>query len=97
MLVSKHPPSYTPLLSTAAVAEWLGVSPRTVCLWAECKELPALKVGRQWRFREDELRRWLDEPQLETAQGNGIASAVLLLPRKGSGRKPQLRQLRHTR
>jgi len=50
-------------LSTAAVARWLGISPRTVCFWAECGEIPALKVGRQWRFREEEIRRWLETTQ----------------------------------
>jgi excisionase family DNA binding protein len=47
-------------LSTAIVARWLGISPRTVCFWAECGEIPALKIGRQWRFREEEISRWLD-------------------------------------
>jgi excisionase family DNA binding protein len=50
-------------LSTAIVARWLGISPRTVCFWAECGEIPALKIGRQWRFREEEIRRWLDTTQ----------------------------------
>ena len=36
-----------PLMTTAAVAKWLGVSTRTLCLWAECKEIPAIKIGRQ--------------------------------------------------
>ena len=54
-----------PLLTTAAVAKWLGVSTRTVCLWAECKELPAIKIGRQWRFREGELSNWLQSPGAE--------------------------------
>jgi excisionase family DNA binding protein len=48
-----------PLLTTAAVSKWLGTSTRTLCLWAECKEMPAIKVGRQWRFRESELADWL--------------------------------------
>jgi excisionase family DNA binding protein len=52
-----------PLLTTAAVAKWLGVATRTLCLWAECKEIPAIKIGRQWRFRERELRDWIDSPQ----------------------------------
>ena len=54
---------YDAFLSTAAVAQWLGISPRTVCFWAECGEIPALKVGRQWRFREKEIRRWLETGQ----------------------------------
>ena len=55
--------TYEPLLTTAAVAKWLGISTRAVCLWAECKELPAIKVGRQWRFRREELRAWLESSQ----------------------------------
>jgi len=50
-------------LSTANVARWLGISPRTVCFWAECGEIPARKIGRQWRFREEEIRRWLETTQ----------------------------------
>jgi excisionase family DNA binding protein len=62
MRINKDERRY-PLLSTATVAHWLGISTRTVCLWAECGEIPAVKVGRQWRFREEELRRWLDSSQ----------------------------------
>jgi excisionase family DNA binding protein len=51
--------THEPLMTTAAVAKWLGVSTRTLCLWAECKEIPAIKVGRQWRFRQSELASWL--------------------------------------
>ena len=43
----------------------LGVSTRTVCLWAECKELPAIKIGLQWRFREGELSASLQSPNAE--------------------------------
>lgn len=52
-----------PLMTTAAVAKWLGVSTRTLCLWAECKEIPAIKIGRQWRFRESEVADWLCSPE----------------------------------
>ena len=52
-----------PLLPTAAVSRWLGIAPRTLCLWAECQEIPAIKIGRQWRFREGELREWLRNPK----------------------------------
>ena len=63
-----------PFLSTAAVARWLGISTRTVCFWAECGEIPALKVGRQWRFREEELRRWLDSSQAKLLAGRAISN-----------------------
>jgi len=54
--------NHEPLMTTAAVSRWLGVSTRTLCLWAECKEIPAIKIGRQWRFRESELAGWLRNP-----------------------------------
>jgi excisionase family DNA binding protein len=62
--------TYEPLLTTAAVAKWLGVSTRAVCLWAECKELPAIKIGRQWRFRQDELSEWLRTPRAEKVKND---------------------------
>jgi excisionase family DNA binding protein len=62
VLMEKWLSNREPLLTTAVVAKWLGIAPRTVCLWAECKEIPAIKIGRQWRFRESELWEWLRNP-----------------------------------
>jgi excisionase family DNA binding protein len=47
------------LLNTRDVAEFLGVTARTVRLWAELGEIPALRIGRQWRFRCSDLNDWL--------------------------------------
>jgi excisionase family DNA binding protein len=63
-----------PLMTTAAVARWLGISTRAVCLWAECKELPAIKVGRQWRFRSDELTDWLESPKAQSVKNDPNAN-----------------------
>ena len=46
-------------LSTSTIASRLGVSTRSVRLWAECGEIPAMKVGRQWRFDEAGFEQWL--------------------------------------
>jgi excisionase family DNA binding protein len=64
---------YEPLLTTAAVAKWLGISTRAVCLWAECNELPAIKIGRQWRFRREELGRWLQSPRADRVKPHSSA------------------------
>jgi len=74
-LIQKLSYNPEPLLTTAAVAKWLGVATRTVCLWAECKEIPAVKIGRQWRFRQGELREWLDSPQAAKV-GVGIGAKM---------------------
>jgi excisionase family DNA binding protein len=63
------------LLSTAAVARWLGISTRAVCLRAECKEIPAIKVGRQWRFRQDELRDWLHSGRAAVSKHTAASKA----------------------
>ena len=47
------------LLATEAVARWLGVSARTVRLWAESDLISAVRVGRQWRFRKIDVQKWL--------------------------------------
>lgn len=47
------------LLNTSEVSRLLGIASRTVCLWAECGELPGTKLGRQWRFRHEDIDVWL--------------------------------------
>jgi excisionase family DNA binding protein len=51
------------LLSTSTVANRLGVSARTIRLWAEYGEIPALKVGRQWRIEDSAFSQWFSARQ----------------------------------
>ena len=53
------------MLTTAEVSRWLGIAQRTVCTWAEYGELPGVKVGRQWRFRRQELLTWFGNSKLQ--------------------------------
>jgi excisionase family DNA binding protein len=48
------------LLTLAEAARLLHVSTRTVQRMIRAKELPALKVGGQWRLRESQLRQWIE-------------------------------------
>ena len=50
-----------PLLTTCEVAVLLGVSSRTVRLWAESLQIPAVKMGKQWRFRPAEIELLLGQ------------------------------------
>ncbi len=47
------------LLTVTEVAEYLGVTERTVYNWVRAGKLPAVKVGRLWRVRESDLASWL--------------------------------------
>ncbi|CUH44493.1 helix-turn-helix domain-containing protein [Ruegeria atlantica] len=48
-----------PLLSVAATAVFLGVSEKTVRRKIASGELPASRVGTQWRIRPEELDAYL--------------------------------------
>ncbi len=49
------------LLSVGDVAKFLGIKPDTVYKWIERHGLPGRKVGRIWKFRQDEVDAWFDK------------------------------------
>ena len=51
------------------VAGLLGLSERTVYQMARDGRLPARRVGGRWRFRPEEIERWLDGSVSPAAQG----------------------------
>ncbi|HEY7055802.1 MAG TPA: helix-turn-helix domain-containing protein [Vicinamibacterales bacterium] len=46
-------------LTTDEVLAYLKVTPRTIYRLIRSGELPAMRVGRQWRFRRADLDAWL--------------------------------------
>ena len=46
-------------LSVAEIAKYLGVKRDTVYKWIERKGMPAHKVGRLWKFKQDEVDAWV--------------------------------------
>ena len=48
------------LLTLEAAAEILQVSKRTLMRMIQKKEVPAFKVGGQWRIRESQFRKWVE-------------------------------------
>ncbi|MGH7845705.1 MAG: helix-turn-helix domain-containing protein [Candidatus Binatia bacterium] len=56
------------LMNLADAALILQVSKRTLLRMIQQKELPAFKVGGQWRFRQAQLKNWLDKKETEAAQ-----------------------------
>jgi len=48
------------LLDVKQVAGYLGLHRVTVVEFARLGKLPAFKVGREWRFRADAIKQWLD-------------------------------------
>ncbi len=42
------------------VAEYLKLKPQTIYKWAQENQIPAVKIGKEWRFRKSILDKWLD-------------------------------------
>jgi excisionase family DNA binding protein len=51
---------HDPLLSVEQAAEFLGVSAYTVRQWARERRIPAIRLGRYWRFRQSSLDAWIE-------------------------------------
>jgi excisionase family DNA binding protein len=47
-------------LTTADALAYLKTTPRTLYRRLANGEIPALRLGRQWRFRKDDLDRWVE-------------------------------------
>ncbi len=55
------PPRDHEILTLEEVAHYLRLKPQTIYRWAQEKRIPAVKLGKEWRFRKSLLDRWLDE------------------------------------
>ena len=58
-----------PILTLPEVAVLLKVAEKTVYTMAQTGQIPAFKVRGQWRFKRDDIERWIDE-QKAVVKGN---------------------------
>ena len=52
--------THAAFLTTEEVLSCLKVNPRTIYRLIKTGELPAIRIGRQWRFRRADLDEWID-------------------------------------
>lgn len=64
-----NPPYDHEILTLEEVAHYLRLRPQTIYKWAQEKRIPAVKLGKEWRFRRSVLDRWLDEQMLSEDSG----------------------------
>lgn len=48
------------LLNVKQVAQYLQLKESTIYSWAQDGKIPAIKIGRTWRFRRVDLDGWLE-------------------------------------
>src|SRR6187549_695556 len=60
-------------LTTEEVLEYLQVNLRTVYRLIKAGKIPAVRVGRQWRFRKRDIDAWLESQR--SRPGRGVATS----------------------
>jgi excisionase family DNA binding protein len=71
-------------LTTEEVLEYLQVNLRTVYRLIKAGKIPAVRVGRQWRFRKRDIDAWLDS---QRPRGGG-AGATAARPQPAAPARP---------
>ena len=61
------------ILTLEEVAAYLRLTPQTIYKWAQERRIPAVKLGKEWRFRKSILDRWLDQQMQGGDPGGGSA------------------------
>ena len=93
-----HLPQDEVFLTTEEVLEYLQVNLRTVYRLIKAGKIPAVRVGRQWRFRKRDIDSWLDTQRPHAAQAS-TPSPGTARPRTGQQRvlvvddEPSIREL----
>ena len=60
-------PGAQALLTTEEVLAYLKITPRTIYRLIRNGELPAVRIGRQWRFRRRDLDAWVERQRAVTS------------------------------
>jgi excisionase family DNA binding protein len=71
-------------LTTEEVLAYLQVNLRTVYRLIKAGKIPAVRVGRQWRFRKRDIDAWLDSQR--PRQGRAAAGSATPSPRAAADR-----------
>jgi excisionase family DNA binding protein len=48
------------ILTLEEVAGYLKLKPQTIYTWAQDGKIPAVKLGKEWRFRKSVIDRWFN-------------------------------------
>jgi PTS system nitrogen regulatory IIA component len=89
------------ILTIEEVAKYLRISERTVYDWAQKGEIPAGKFGTVWRFKKEEIERWVDgrlsfnntSPRFSPLQAGAVLSPQRILFLNSAGKREALLSL----
>jgi excisionase family DNA binding protein len=58
-------------MTVREVASYLNVDEKTIYRLAKRGELPGFKVAGTWRFKKEDIDRWIDEQKAKAQSENG--------------------------
>lgn len=65
-------PDFQAFLTTEEVLAYLKITPRTIYRLIRNGELPAVRIGRQWRFRRADLDAWVERQRAFSAAESSV-------------------------
>jgi excisionase family DNA binding protein len=65
------------VMTLEEVASYLRVHPSTIYRLLKRKELPAFKVGSDWRFNQESIDRWRSNAESGAREELGLANAKM--------------------
>jgi len=77
-------------LTTEEVLEYLQVNLRTVYRLIKAGKIPAVRVGRQWRFRKRDIDAWLDSQRPRGGSRAAPAPAPAPSPARQASERPRI-------
>jgi excisionase family DNA binding protein len=65
-------------LKTEDVEDFLHIDQRTIYRLVHAGKLPAFRVGRQWRFRREDIEAWLADRQATARRGSATPNILIV-------------------
>ena len=70
------------IMTLEQVARYLKLKPQTVYKWAQEGQIPAAKLGKEWRFRKRILDEWIDTRIMQSPAGEALDAMRKPAPEK---------------
>jgi len=61
VIISENNTAMDKWLTLEQIAEYLQMSTSSIYKMAQAGKIPAYKVGRQWRFKKEEIDKWVEK------------------------------------
>jgi excisionase family DNA binding protein len=60
------------MLTVEMVAKQFNVSPRTILRLVESRQMRALRIGRQWRFKKEWIEEWMQQQTTDAGSDQAL-------------------------